>query len=248
LLTPERYQLILSLLKQKRVVKIQEFVDVTRTSESTIRRDLIELEKEGRLKRIHGGATLLQGKRVEPSIFEKATQNLAAKQKIAKVAASFVEPEDSIYLDAGTTTLQMIEHLDQPGITVVTNGLHLIDALLERGIETYVLGGKIKDKTRAFIGRGALESLQTYRFDKCFIGVNSIHKEYGYTTPDPEEALVKMTAISLSHKAIVIADQTKFGEISFSKIADLDMATIITNGPETKQIQEIAKQTFVKVV
>lgn len=248
MLTPERYQMILALLKQKQVVKMQELVDATGTSESTIRRDLIQLEKEGCLRRIHGGASLLEGKRREPSIFEKAERNISEKRRIAKAAAALVEDGDSIYLDAGTTTLQMIEYLVQTDITVVTNGLHLIDTLLERGIDTYLLGGKIKNKTRAFIGRGALESLQTYRFDKCFLGVNGIHTEYGYTTPDPEEALIKMTAISLSHQVFVVADQTKFGNISFSKIADVEQASIITNGPETEHMREIATQTLIKVV
>jgi DeoR family fructose operon transcriptional repressor len=248
LLTPERHRIILSLLKEKQVVKMQEFVEATNSSESTIRRDLTQLEKEGYLKRVHGGASLLQGKRTEPSIFEKAAKNLSEKQRVAKEAAATIEPGDSIYLDAGTTTLQMIAYLPEKEITVVTNGLTLIDPLLEKGIDTYLLGGNIKSKTRALIGRGALASLETYRFDKCFIGVNGIHEEYGYTTPDPEEALIKMTAITLSREAIVIADQTKFGEISFSKIADLNQANIITNGPENEQIKEIAKQTSIKLV
>lgn len=248
MLTPERYQIILSLLKEKQVAKIHEFIEATSSSESTIRRDLIHLEKSGHLKRVHGGAALLQGKRLEPSVVEKATRNLSEKQRIAQEAASLIEAGDSIYLDAGTTTLQMVTYVNQPGITVVTNGLNVIDALMDKGIDTYLLGGKVKNTTRAIIGRATLESLQTYRFDKCFMGVNGIHPEYGYTTPDPEEALIKMTAISISREAFVVADQTKFGEISFSKIADVSQATIITSGLDSEQQRSFAKQTSIKVV
>lgn len=249
ILTPERHQLILETLKDKQVVKIQELIELTNTSESTIRRDLVQLEEDNYLKRVHGGASLLQGKRTEPSISEKSTKNLHEKQLIGQFAARQIEEGDSIFLDAGTTTMQMIPFLEQKDITVVTNGITLVEPLLEKGIPTYLLGGLIKGKTRALIGRGALDNLNGYRFDKCFIGVNSVHHMHGFSTPDPEEALVKQTAIKLSREVFALADQTKFGEISFAKITDIEQATIITTGDEDDDIfKPYYKRTKVKVV
>lgn len=247
MLTPERHQIILSLLKEKQTVKIQELVELTKASESTIRRDLIQLEKGKFLKRIHGGAARLQGKLQEPSMTEKSSKNLQEKRLIAKYAASLVEKGDCIYLDAGSTVMQMIPYLPED-IVVVTNGLTHIGPLFEKRIETYVIGGYAKPKTNAVIGRGALASLGMYRFDKSFMGVNGIHPEYGFTTPDPEEALIKQTAISLSREAYVLADHTKFSEIAFAKIADIHEAAIITDGLDKEVAGQYENKTRIEVV
>jgi DeoR family transcriptional regulator, fructose operon transcriptional repressor len=247
MLTPERQQIILSLVKEKGVVKLQELIEETNASESTIRRDLIQLEDEKKLKRVHGGASLLQGKRSEPSMTEKSFKNLHDKISIAKAAAAFIEDGESIFLDAGTTTQQMIAFLDQKDITVVTNGITLIEPLLEKGITTYLLGGAVKGSTRALIGRAAYETLKTYRFDKCFIGTNGVDLDYGYTTPDPEEALIKQTALELSQEGFVLADHSKIGEVSFSKIAGIEEATLVTN-KTSENIQLYQHQTSLKVV
>ncbi|MGD6804211.1 DeoR/GlpR transcriptional regulator [Rossellomorea vietnamensis] len=247
MLTPERQLIILSLLKEKGVVKLQELVEETNASESTIRRDLIQLEEQRKLKRVHGGASLLQGKRTEPSLTEKTFKNLQDKINIAKAAASFIQDGDSIFLDAGTTTQQMISFLEQKKLTVVTNGITLVDPLLEKGITTYLLGGMVKGSTRAIIGRSALDTLKTYRFDKCFIGTNGVDVDFGYTTPDPEEALIKQVAIELSQEGYVLADQSKIGEVSFSKIADLEEAVLVTN-QDSENIQSYQQHTSLKVV
>lgn len=248
LLTPERHQIIMELLTKKKVVKIQELVDATLSSESTIRRDLSQLEDEKKLKRVHGGASLVKQKKDELTIIEKSTQNFAEKDMIAKYAASLVQNGDCIYLDAGTTIYQMIQYITAKDITVVTNGLTHIDVLLEKQISTYLVGGYIKKTTSALIGRGAIESLENYSFDKCFLGVNGIHSEYGYTTPDPEEAMLKSRALALSQETFVLADNTKLNETTFSKIAELQEAVIITNENDMELLEDIKKQTTIKVV
>ncbi|MGM0873456.1 MAG: DeoR/GlpR family DNA-binding transcription regulator [Bacillota bacterium] len=249
MLTPERHRVILDVLKEKHSVKIQELVDLTNSSESTIRRDLTQLEEEKYLKRIHGGAALLQGKLREPNIIEKSAKNLQQKKMIAKESASLIEEGDCIFLDAGTTTLQMVEYLPiDKEIVVVTNGLTVIDPLMQKGIKTYLIGGYLKPTTGAMLGRGALAAIEQYRFDKCFLGVNGIHVELGYTTPDPEEAEIKKEALQLSREKYVLADYTKFGEIAFSKIAHLSEAKIITDEVEEDVLHPYAKNTAIKVV
>ncbi|NMD69555.1 DeoR/GlpR transcriptional regulator [Bacillus sp. DNRA2] len=247
MLTPERHQLILTILKEKHTVKINELVELTNSSESTIRRDLTQLEEEKHLKRIHGGAQRLQGKLQEMSMTEKSTKNLQTKKSIAQFAANLVEEGDCIYLDAGSTIVEMIPFLPN-GIVVVTNGLMHVAPLMEKEIDLFLIGGHTKKKTGAVIGRGALLSLDQYRFDKCFLGVNGIHSQYGFTTPDQEEAMVKQKALELSRETFVLADDSKFSEIAFAKIADLHKATIITNelDPDTKEIYQ--SKTTIKVV
>lgn len=247
MLTPERHGLILQLLKEKNVVKIQELVDLTNTSESTIRRDLSLLEEQKFLKRIHGGASKLQGKLKEPSMVEKSAKNLQEKRRIAKYAAGLVEEGDCIYLDAGSTILEMIEYLPKE-IAVVTNGLMHLTPLLSKGVPTYLIGGMAKPGTNAFIGRGALTGLDLYRFDKCFIGVNGIHHQFGFSTPDQEEAMVKQKAIALSREAYVLADSSKFAEISFAKISDIHNASIITDDIDEEFKDYYLNTTRIKVV
>lgn len=248
MLTPERHRLILEMIKDKPIVKIQELVDLTDSSESTIRRDLTLLEEGKFLKRVHGGAARLKGKLQEPSMTEKSFKNLQEKKQIAKFAASLVEEGDSIYLDAGSTILEMIPFLQVKDIVVVTNGLMHLPLLLEREIKTYVIGGYAKLKTKAIIGRGAMASLEQYRFDKCFLGVNGVHPQSGYTTPDQEEAMVKQKAMGLSREVFALADDSKFSEIFFGKIADLHEAVIITNMLEEDNDAPYSSRTTIKVV
>jgi DeoR family transcriptional regulator, fructose operon transcriptional repressor len=248
MLTPERHRIILELLAENKVVKLQDFVDATNSSESTIRRDLSQLEVEKKLKRVHGGASLLSQKGEELSVLEKSTKNVVEKEAIAKYAASLIRDNDCIFLDAGTTAFMMIPNIKAKGVKVVTNGLTHLEALLECNIDTYLIGGFIKQKTRALIGRGAIEGLEQYSFDKSFIGANGIHIEYGFTTPDPEEAAVKKRAMKMSQESYILGDHTKFNEVTFSKISELKHATIITNEIDEDILVEYKKKTTIKVV
>ncbi|WP_078555540.1 DeoR/GlpR family DNA-binding transcription regulator [Bacillus alkalicellulosilyticus] len=249
MLTFERQQFILSLLKDKQIVKIQELVDRTEASESTIRRDLTELEQQNKLKRIHGGASLLSKRLSEPTIAEREVQNKDEKKAIAKKAASIVEEGDCIFLDAGTTISEMIPYLKDKNCVVVTNGVNNIPLLLDHGIETHVIGGTVKSGTRAFVGRGAIQGLENFRFDKSFIGTNGIHLSLGLTTPDPQEALIKETAISYSQKAYIVTDHTKFGETYFSKFACIEEVTfILSDKVEDNVIEQLRKKTEAEVV
>lgn len=247
MLTQERHEIILEILKNKGIIKINELVELTKASESTIRRDLTYLEGIHELKRIHGGATLLKGRFKEPSYTEKQDQYIKEKSKIAQYAADFIEEGDCIYLDAGTTVFKMIQYIDKKDIIVVTNGLKHIDALVEKNINSYVLGGKVKARTKAVVGVDALKNLERFRFDKCFIGINGIHLEYGFTTPDSDEAMLKERAMDLSKKTFVLADERKFGEITFVKVSDLNRATIITNS-KAEEYEKYLGKTNIKVV
>ena len=248
MLTNERQQVILNLLAEKQTIKIQEVVEITNASESTIRRDLTDLENEHKLERIHGGATISGRKLHEPSISDKSSENLQEKIQIAKYAASLIREEDCIFLDAGTTTLQMIPFLRGKNVVVVTNGLTHVEVLIENGVTTYLTGGYVKGKTGALVGAKTTYSLQNYRFDKCFLGVNGFDIVFGYTTPDPEEAAVKQQASALAKNTYVVADHTKYEQVSFSKIDELNCATLITGSFAAEDIQLLEKNTTVKVV
>ncbi|GAB6255650.1 DeoR/GlpR family DNA-binding transcription regulator [Peribacillus sp. N1] len=247
-MTTERHQFILSILKEHGTVKLQELVDQLQASESTIRRDLVQLEEMKLLKRVHGGASLLQRKGLEPTTIEKQNKARAEKQLIAKLAASFIEKNDCIYLDAGTTTAEMIPYLKDKNITVLTNGLMHIPKLIELEIKTVLVGGMIKFSTNAVIGSNAVQFLNEYRFDKCFLGMNGIHQDLGFTTPDPEEALLKKMALGLSNETYVLADSSKLNEATFAKVADVSDAIILTDSNDEEAVAQLDKNPKVKVV
>lgn len=248
MLTTERHQLILALLKEKQSIKIQELVELTSASESTIRRDLTELEELQKLERVFGGARRIAHNAPEPSLTDKKAKHLMEKQRIARYAASLVQTGDAIFLDAGTTTAQMIPLLKDKDVTVVTNGLSHLEALTEHGITAYLTGGFIKARTGALVGPQAIQSLESYRFDKSFLGVNGIHAGHGFTTPDPEEAAVKRRAGELARSCYVLADQSKYGQVSFAHIFNLSEAALIIDGLPEEAVEEFERQTTIKVV
>lgn len=248
MLTAERQAIIVQLLKEKHTITLQDIIDATPASESTVRRDLTDLEKQGKLVRIHGGATISDRKLQELTFSEKSSKNLQEKVSLAKYAASLVQKEDCIYLDAGSTVIQMIPYLEGQDIVVVTNGITHVEALIKHGITTYLIGGLTKAKTSALVGQQAIESLNNYRFDKCFLGVNGFHPTHGYTTPDPEEAAIKRMASTLAQESYVLADESKYNQVSFAKVTDLKSAQLITQQLQQDALDILKKNTTVKVV
>ncbi|HJV44314.1 MAG TPA: DeoR/GlpR family DNA-binding transcription regulator [Bacillota bacterium] len=249
MLTPERHQIIIDLIKEKDVVRIHEFVEATGASESTIRRDLSELEEKNQLRRVHGGAALFQNKLEEPTFLEKSVKHEKEKLAIARYAAGLVKDKDSIYLDAGTTTFHMIEHLIGKNIVVVTNGVNIAVELKKHDIKTIVLGGELKAATLAVVGRSTISTISQYRFDKCFLGINGIDREHGLTTPDPDEAYIKQLALQLSDQRYILCDSHKFSKVTFAKVSDLDDLHIITDEHlDPAEQQEYQKITDLKVV
>ncbi|WP_010531977.1 DeoR/GlpR family DNA-binding transcription regulator [Lentibacillus jeotgali] len=229
MLTEERHQVILDLLNQDGIVKSQYLMDVIGCSESTVRRDLDHLEDAGRLTRIHGGAKRAYQLDEELTASEKSFKNIQSKESIGKLAAALVEPNDVIFIDAGTTTYAMLPYLQTKTITVVTNGIQHASLLADQGIETYLPGGKIKPSTKAIIGSQSLAALKNYRFDKVFLGMNGIDLAFGCTTPDPEEAALKQMAHQQAASSFLLADQTKWNKVNFSKVCELEDVTIVTD-------------------
>lgn len=237
MLTTERHQLIIDEINQRETVTLQELINLTQSSTSTIRRDLSQLEQRGLLKRVHGGATQIAKRHEERNMTDKELRFQDEKQEIARLAASLIVDGDTVYLDAGTTTLEMIPFITQQDIIVVTNGLTHVRPLLEKGIPVYMTGGEVKSTTFANIGVNAVKSLERYRFDKAFIGINGIDLNYGLSTPDPNESEMKEKAIHLASQVYVLLDHSKFNEVSFAEVTYEKSIELLTS---EKAIQTIS--------
>lgn len=246
MITEERYELILSLIKNNHLVKFEELSECLKVSDSTIRRDLKHLEERGLLKRFHGGAKEINTNLTELTYTEKQTKNSHEKELLAKYASTLISNGESIFLDAGTTTFEMIKYLKDKKVFVVTNGLNHINALVENDIYCYMIGGNVKKTTKAIIGSHALNCLSKFKFDKCFIGSNGIDIEAGFTTPDCEEASIKECAILNSKESYILSDSSKLDSVACVKFAKIDSCTIISN--KNKLLEKYKKVTDVRMV
>lgn len=229
-LTELRERNILEMLEKKQFIKIDEIMQKNHSSVSTVRRDLKKLEAEGKLSRIHGGARIETNLQEEADFQVKSKLNLAEKKEIGEKAAALVQEGEVIFLDAGTSTATMISYLSKiEGLLVVTNGLTIASLLSDFNINTYIVGGQLKNKTRALIGSEVTDRIRTFQFDRCFMGTNGISQDQGFTTPDIQEAQIKTLVMQRSKKAYVLADLTKFDHTSFVQFAELSAATIIAD-------------------
>ena len=228
MLKTERKQLILEELNQHHVVSLEKLVSLLETSESTVRRDLDELEAENKLRRVHGGAELSHFLQEEETIQEKSVKNIQEKKLLAQKAASLIKEKDVIFIDAGTTTAFLIHELVNKNITVVTNSIHHAAQLVEKQIPTVMVGGSVKMATDASIGGVALNQINQLHFDRAFIGMNGVDDGY-YTTPDMEEGAVKRAILENAKQTYVLADSSKIGQTCFAKVAPLKHAIVITS-------------------
>lgn len=248
MLTEERYQYILDQLTQHGLVKSQELIKEMNCSESTLRRDLDALEEKGMLVRVHGGAKRLYEIEREIPITEKTSKNIQEKKEIAEYASSLVQDGDTIFLDAGTTTLYMIPFLKQKKIRIVTNAVQHAHLLADQENEVVLIGGVLKNTTKAVIGAVGCAQLSQYNFNKAFLGINGVDLEYGFTTPDPEEAAIKQQAIKNSAKVFILTDNSKFNTVTFVKVEDIDGATILTNSLNKKEFGAYFEATTIMEV
>ncbi len=232
MLTEERFLQIKALVDRQGTATVQELTERLASSESTIRRDLNEMDRRGMLTKVHGGAV----SRAEVSLMRdeavalREEQHGEEKQKIAACAAALLEPGDFVYLDAGTTTERMLDSLAAKEVAFVTNALALASRLARLGYKTLLLGGEVKTETEAVVGEDAVERLRSFHFSKGFFGANAVHSKYGYMTPDVREAAVKRAAMEQCAKRYVLADASKFDKIAQVGFGDFEGATCITTG------------------
>ncbi|MCO4624612.1 PTS system, lactose-specific, repressor [Streptococcus infantarius subsp. infantarius] len=231
-------------LSYDKFVRLDDLVSLLDTSESTVRRDLDELESERKLHRVHGGAELPHSLQEEFTNQQKSIKNIQEKMQVARKAASLISNDDVIFVDAGTTNELLLGYLNQDNLTVVTNSIHHAAKLVDKNIQTIIIGGHVKKSTDASIGAVAYEQIKQLNFDKAFLGINGIDEEF-LTTPDMEEAVIKKTVIKNARKSYIVTDSSKIGRVSFAKVDKIENATIITNQSSGALMKKIKENTRV---
>lgn len=232
MLTEERFAKILSILEDMGSVTVQQLMTELDASESTIRRDLTALDGNGQLTKVHGGAILKSTvyRTRDDEVIHRKEQNKDAKERIARYAAELITAGDFVYIDAGTTTERMIDYIVNRQAIFVTNAITHAKKLADHGCTVYILGGEFKAVTEAIVGEEAVVTLDKYNFTKGFWGTNGVSLQKGFSTPELKEALVKRKSMENCKECYVLADESKFNQISSVTFAPFDSATVITTG------------------
>ncbi len=224
-------------------------------SDMTARRDLNELDRQGLLRRVHGGAIANLGRSYEPSFQTRAVKNKEAKSAIGQKAAGLIYDGDSIALDVGTTTLEIVQGLKgKRNLTIVTSCLQIaamiVDQIsLEVDARLIITGGIVRPRELSMVGHIPEQVYQDLHVDKAFIGIGGISLEDGLTEYNIEDTQIKRMLIRSAQEKIVVADGAKFGVTTFASVAPLTAVDkIVTDRSAPPEILEKVREQGVEVV
>ena len=234
LLSEERKQQIMDELNQTGKVTVMALSESFSVSTETVRRDLTQLENEGVLKKVYGGAVKVAHPSGEPPFLSREQVRQAEKKRIGEKAAAFIADGDTILIDVGTTTVEFVKSIEnKENITILTNSIPvaevLMDALNKQKFTGNIvfLGGQINAKQQSTSGKFTEAMLEHFHIDKVFLSVGGVSLKSGVSDYDLNESLISQAMISVSNEVIVLADHSKIGVNAFCKIASLDAIDVI---------------------
>ncbi|QUI32232.1 DeoR/GlpR family DNA-binding transcription regulator [Streptomyces alfalfae] len=229
---PERRQEILRLARDGGRVDVLSLAEEFEVTAETIRRDLKALDRAGLVRRVHGGAIPAGRLDFEPDLAEREGTAADQKDRIARAALAELPAEGSVILDAGSTVARLAAALPlESTLTVVTHGLPTAARLADHpGIQLHLIGGRVRQRTRAAVDAWALRAYGEIRADVVFLAANGFSAEAGLTTPDLAEAAVKRATVAAARRVVLLADSAKHGQQHFARFGDLtDVDLLITD-------------------
>lgn len=229
-------------------VSLDELCETFAVSKNTVRRDIKRLTEKGIIEKVYGGVTALD-KQLVPYENRKIVHN-DEKMRIAMHAASFIDDNDFIYIDSGTTTKWMFDDFpEDKSITVLTNNLDVINAVsTKENIDLFVLGNHYQAKTRSFVSMSGVSLLTRYNVDKAFMACTGASISKGLTNADLHEYEVKKSIIQKDSELFVLADASKFGKSTMLTYAPLSRADhIITSSELNQEYQTYCKNESIQI-
>lgn len=225
----ERRRRIISMLEEKSSVMVLELSKTFDVTEETVRRDLDELEKQGILKRTHGGAVALENTNNELPLKIREVTNIEGKQSIGIRAAQFIEDGDAISLDSSTTALQVARQIkSKKRITVITNSMNIVYELANvKDFTVISTGGNLRPISMGFVGPLAENSVKNYNVDKALVSCKGVHMEREFTESNEAEARVKKAMVESADKVFMLLDSTKFNKVSFINMLKIEQAHVL---------------------
>ena len=238
-----RFERILDILLKEKKISVGELSSRLGVSEVTIRKDLTELEKQGRLLRRYGGAVPAENPLQVVSHLKRVSQRQEEKRRIAKFAASMIKDGENILLDAGSTILALAKELHGREIRVVTNNIAVVNELVgDEKISVEVIGGTLRKASEAMVGPRACKALENIRVDKVFLGCSGFDPALGFSSQNAVESETKQRMLKCAPEIIVLADHSKFSRPAFANFAKLDDITgIITDKKPDENILKSIK-------
>jgi DeoR family transcriptional regulator of aga operon len=234
--TSERRSKISAMMRKRGSVQVLPLAKQFGVSTQTIRKDLQYLVDKGVATRAYGGAICASVTEVasEPAIEVKRGSHPEEKDEIGVLAASLVEPGDSIILDSGTTTAYIARHLpDRDDITVVTNDFGVLVELEQKeNLQIVMLGGSLRRKNMAFYGAQAEEAIAGLLINKLFLGVDGFDLSKGVTTHFEPEAILNRRMVEVARSVIAVTDSSKFNRMCLHHIVDIERIDILVTDAE----------------
>ena len=226
---PERHRAIVERVSTGGRAAVVDLAETLNVTPETIRRDLSILERQGLVRRVHGGAIPVRRLGYQPTVDSRNAVHIEEKGRIAEAALDEVPLEGAIIIDSGTTTGRLVAMLPHDRqLTVVTNSVQHAIALANReNITCLLLGGRVRGRTLACVESWAVNSLKGITADVAIVGADGVSVERGLTTPDRIEAEIKAAMLAAARRKVVLADHTKFGDDHFAAFASLDEIDVI---------------------
>ncbi|WP_339240735.1 DeoR/GlpR family DNA-binding transcription regulator [Paenibacillus sp. FSL R5-0517] len=230
----ERKNTILTRLATQGKVQVQALADLFQVSTETIRRDLDRLEKEGELRKVYGGAVRVRSGMIEAPFQKRAQLQMSEKQRIGIAAAALIEDGETVMLDNGTTTLEIMRQLrNRSQVTVITNSVPILTCALEGFAGKIIFaGGEINSAVQASTGPVTHELLSQFKVNKAFISAGGVSLMDGVTDYLLEEALVSRRMMERAEESILVADHTKFGRSTFAQISPMNHVSMVITDSE----------------
>jgi len=231
-----RHQQIIEHVLSKKSVRVNELSDIFNVSLATIRRDLSQIEEQGLIQRVHGGAILIEDVD-EPPILNRKNKQSEAKRRIGSAAADLVNDHETIIITSGTTTEAMVPFLTgKNGLTVITNTINIASQLARYPhISVVVLGGWLRHSEFSMHGHITDQALQDLHADKLFHGIFGLDPEFGLTGTDMQEVQTDRKILSAAQQLIILADHTKFGVIGQIRLSSLENVDLIITDNQTPE-------------
>lgn len=227
--TINRRDEIIRLITKTRKVRVDELTKLFNVSSVTVRNDLSYLDEKGILHKSYGGALIRDNVALDESILEKKKIHSDEKNRIGLAAAKMINDGDSIILDSGTTTSSIVKYIkNRKNLTVLTNAINIASELAGiTDIEVILTGGKLRKKSFSLVGPQAELMLQSYYFDKVFLGVDGFDFSFGLTTPNYLEAQLNKLMVKVSQQVIAVADSSKFNRKSLCLITKPELIDVV---------------------
>lgn len=208
----ERLEKIQDILSERNTMSVRHLAEQLFVSETTIRRDLNELERQGLVKRIHGGVVLLAGPNRELPLYMRERQNSEAKELIASRALTHIHNGQVLFFDASSTVQRMVRHLTQfRDLTIITNGLKTAQELSSLSHNVYCTGGLQLHNSSAYVGHIAERTVREFSADLFFFSSRGLSENGKITDASAEETQLRRVMFEQSEKRIFLCDSSKFG-------------------------------------